>query len=219
MAVPIVTIVGRSGAGKTTFIERLIPELKRRGYRVATIKHAQEIDLNPKKDSKRHLQAGSEVAAIATSDEIVLTMPTSQPATIEEVARLVGNEFDIIICEGFKHADVPKIEVHFKNNELLLEGLTRRVAIITNEPLDAKIRQFSSDNITGVADLLEKGFIKPQSNSLDLYINDIPVPLTLFPRQIISQTIVSMVSSLKGVDVIKNLKIILRRETKKSGES
>ncbi len=219
MTVPIVSVVGSSKSGKTTFLERLIPELKERGYRVATIKHAQEIDFEPGKDSSRHLQAGSKMTAVATSNQIALMIPTRQPATIDEVVHLIGNEFDIILCEGFKHTDVPKIEVHFKHNEPLLEGITRLVAIVTDEPLNTKIRQFSSDDIEGITDLLEKGFIQPQANRFDLYINDIPVPLKLFPRQIIGQTIVSMVSSLKGVEVIRSLKILLRRETRKTRES
>ena len=37
---PVVSIVGKSKSGKTTVIERLVQELKSRGYRVATIKHA-----------------------------------------------------------------------------------------------------------------------------------------------------------------------------------
>ena len=215
MTVPIVSIVGSSSnSGKTTLIERLIPELKKRGYRVATIKSAQEIDFEPGKDSSRHLQAGSELTAVATSKQIVLMTSHRQLITMDKVVSLMGHEFDIILCEGFKHADVPKIEVHFKPNEPLLEGITKIMAIVTNETLNTKMRRFSFDDIEGIADLLEKGFIKPEASRLDLYINDIHVPLKRFPRQLISQTVLGAVSSLKEIGAIRSLKILFRRESK-----
>ena len=63
---PIVSIVGRSKSGKTTLIEKLVAELKERGYRVATIKHAREINFEPGKDSWRHLEAGSQATAVSS---------------------------------------------------------------------------------------------------------------------------------------------------------
>src|SRR3989304_4479684 len=71
--VPLITIIGKSRAGKTTLMENLITELKRRGYRVGTIKHHSppgfEID-QPGKDSWRHAQAGSDHVVIASPDRI-----------------------------------------------------------------------------------------------------------------------------------------------------
>ena len=56
--IPIVSIVGKSDSGKTTLIEKLLPELTRRGYRIATVKHdvhGFEVDREGK-DSWRHKQ-------------------------------------------------------------------------------------------------------------------------------------------------------------------
>ncbi len=66
---PIVSVVGKSKSGKTTLIEKLIQELKSRGYRVATIKHIpQGVSFDePGKDSWRHLQAGSEAASFSST--------------------------------------------------------------------------------------------------------------------------------------------------------
>lgn len=72
---PIVCIVGKSNVGKTTLLEGLITELKRRGHRVATVKHdvhGFEID-QPGKDSWRHAQAGS--------DAVVISSPKSWPSS------------------------------------------------------------------------------------------------------------------------------------------
>ncbi|MFH1031939.1 MAG: molybdopterin-guanine dinucleotide biosynthesis protein B [Chloroflexota bacterium] len=157
----IISIVGHSKSGKTTFLEKLIPELKRRGYRVATIKHTQHIDFgNPDKDSERHLKAGSQATAISSHDRLAFIKKLDREATLDEIVPLFGNDYDIILAEGFKQGNAPKIEVHRKESGPLLTNLKKLVAIATNEPLDTKIRQFSLDDIKGIADFLEKEFIK-----------------------------------------------------------
>lgn len=211
---PIVSIIGKSETGKTTLIEKLLGELKSRGYRVATIKHVpRDLDFDqPDKDSWRHLQAGSSATAISSSDRILIIRPVSVAPTVEEVARQLGEDYDIIIAEGFKNSDAPKIEVHRKAVGPPLSGITRLMAIVTDEPLDTKARQFSPDDIKGLANLLEEGFIKPQRRRTVLYVNNAPVTLTTFPRKFITSTILGMVSALKGVDEVKSLDIFVADE-------
>ena len=161
---PIISIVGKSKSGKTTFIEKLINELKSRGYRIATIKHTPDgmnID-QPDKDSWRHIQAGSEATIISSSDNIVLIKPVTPKITIDEIAHHLGEDYDIIIAEGFKQGDAPKIEVHRREVGPPLSDIKKLTAIITDEPLETKARQLSLEDIKGLADLLENGFIKPQ---------------------------------------------------------
>ena len=210
---PVVSIVGKSKSGKTTLIEKLIPELKSRGYRVATIKHSpQESTFDePGKDSWRHIQAGSEATAVSSPDKIVLVKPVAQEATIDELASLVGEDYDIILAEGFKQGSAPKIEVHRKDAGPMLKGLKKQIAIVTDEPLETKARQFSSEDIGALADLLEKGFIKPQKERVSLYVNNIPITLTLFPRQFIINVVLAMASCLKGVGEIGSLKIFVKK--------
>jgi len=211
---PIVSVVGKSKSGKTTLIEKLVGELRLRGYCVATIKHAQDIDFEPGKDSWRHLQAGSEATAISSRDKVVLIKPTAPAATLDEIARLLGDDYDIILTEGFKQAKTPKIEVRRRQAGPPLGNIDRVIAIVTDEPIKTKTRKFSTQDVKGLTDLLEKGFIKPQRNRLTLYINNAPIPLTVFPRQIISNILVAMASSLKGVKEISSLDIFLRRQPK-----
>jgi len=211
---PIVSIIGKSKSGKTTFIERLVQELKSRGYRVATIKHIpQGVSFDePGKDSWRHLQAGSEVTAVSSPEKIVMIKPVERDSTLDDVAHFLGEDYDIILTEGFKQGSAPKIEIHRKNAGPLLKGVKRLIAIVTDEPLETKARQFSPEDIKGLADLLEKGFIKPQSERISLHVNNTPVTLTLFPRQIITNVLLAMVSSLKGVGEIESLQVFLKRK-------
>jgi molybdopterin-guanine dinucleotide biosynthesis protein B len=211
---PIVSVIGKSKSGKTTLIEKLVQELKSRGYRVATIKHIpQGVNFDePGKDSWRHIQAGSEATAISSPDKIVLVKPVVQDATLDEIARLLGEDYDIILTEGFKQGDAPKIEVHRKDAGPPLEDIKKLIALVTDEPLNTKVRQFSAQEIRDIADLLEKGFIKPQKERVSLCVNNIPITLTEFPRQIISNVVLAMTSCLKGVGEIRNLKIFLKKE-------
>ena len=211
---PIVSIIGKSKSGKTTFIERLVQELKSRGYRVATIKHIpQGVSFDePGKDSWRHLQAGSEAAVVSSPEKIVMIKPVERDSTLDDVTHFLGEGYDIILTEGFKQGSAPKIEIHRKNAGPLLKGVKRLIAIVTDEPLEAKARQFSLEDIKGLADLLEKGFIKPQSERISLYVNNTPITLTVFPRQIITNVLLAMVSSLKGVGEIESLQIFLKRK-------
>ena len=210
----IVSIVGNSKSGKTTLIEKLIRELKSRGYRVATIKHAPQgmtFD-QPDKDSWRHIQAGSEATAISSPEQVVLIKPVAPDTNLDEIVHLVGEDCDIILTEGFKQDNAPKIEVHRRQAGPPLRGIKKLIAIVTDEPLETKTRQFSLDDIKGLADLVEEGFIKPQGERLSLYINNAPIPLTAFPRELITDVLVAMASSLKGGGEVSSLKVFLRRK-------
>jgi len=214
---PLISIVGRSKSGKTTLIEKLIGELKSRGYRVATIKHAPEgatFD-EPGKDTWRHAQAGSDTIAISSSNQITVIRQVTHAPKLDEIARLLGEDYDIILAEGFKHDDAPKIEVHRRAVGAPLSTLKKLIATATDEPLQNKTRQFSMEDIKGIADLLEKGFIEPQRERASLYVNNVPLTLTSFPREFFTNTLLAMVSSLKGVKDISSIDISLRREPKK----
>ena len=210
---PVISIVGRSKSGKTTFIERLIAELKSRGYRVATIKHTpQGMDFNDQgKDTWRHLNAGSEATAGSSPEGMVLVKPVKQDLTLDEIARFLGEDYDIILAEGFKQSSAPKIEVHRREVGPPLSAVRKRIAIATDEILEINTRQFSLSDIKGIADLVEKGFIQPQRERISLYVNNVPIPLTAFPRKIITNVILAMVSSLKGVGEVSRIDLFLRK--------
>ncbi|MFC2039339.1 molybdopterin-guanine dinucleotide biosynthesis protein B [Chloroflexota bacterium] len=159
---PIVLIVGRSKSGKTTLIEKLVPELKSRGYRVAAVKHAvHSLNLDDSgKDSWRYAQAGSDAVAMISTDKIVLIMPKTGAFALDQIARLLGEDCDIILAEGFKQSNVSKVQVHRKEVGPLFSSVTKVMAIVTNEYLETNKRQFAPDDIKGLVDLLERGFLK-----------------------------------------------------------
>ena len=211
---PVVSIVGRSRSGKTTLIEKLIVELKARGYHIATAKHTHRDMTAPEsdKDSDRHLKAGSEASMIIDPHGLMMIKPLQNDISITQVAQLIGEDYDLILTEGFKEDDAPKIEVHRKENAPPLEGVKKIFAIATNEPLDTKTRQFSLEDVKGIADLVEDGFIKPQQERYTLLVNNTPIALNAFTKEFIVNIQLAMAHGLKGVDKIKTMKIFLKKE-------
>ena len=85
---PIVSVVGYSGSGKTTFIVKLVPELTRRGIRVGTIKHdvhGFEMDREGK-DSYRHKKAGARISVISSPQKVGMVRDVDRERTVAELA-------------------------------------------------------------------------------------------------------------------------------------
>ena len=211
---PIISIVGRSNSGKTTLIEKLVAELKSRGYRVATVKHTHgKIAANESdKDSARHLTAGSDAALVTSPGRLEMVKTFTLEPTLEQVAQIIGEDYDLILTEGFKEDDAPKIEVHRKENALPLEDVGKIFAIATNEPLDTKARQFTLEDVKPIADLIEAGFIKPNQARLALTVNDQPLAMNAFTREFVENILLGITNSLKGAGKLKTLKIFMKKQ-------
>lgn len=111
----VIAITGYSGAGKTRLIEALIPLLKSRGLRVSVIKHAHhkfDID-HPGKDSHRHREAGAFEVLIASRHRLALLREFEREAeqNVHHLLAELWDGVDWVLVEGFRHADLPKIEV------------------------------------------------------------------------------------------------------------
>ncbi len=159
--IPIISIVGKSGSGKTTLLEKLIGELKLRGYRVATVKHNMhdfEIDI-PGKDSWRHAQAGSDQVVISSPHKLALIKRLGEEMALDEIAELL-RDIDIILTEGYKREDKPKIEVsRQREGGELVSSENELIAIVSDQTFPLRVPQFDLDDAAGVADLLEKEFL------------------------------------------------------------
>jgi molybdopterin-guanine dinucleotide biosynthesis adapter protein len=203
---PIVSVVGHSNSGKTTLLEKIVPELRLRGYRVATVKHAQEIHIDqPGTDSWRFIEAGSQAAVLATQDKVVLIKPLSSPPGLDEVVHLIDEDYDIVMVEGFKGESAPKIEVQRNETGPLLTGLKGLFAVVSDESVQTKARKFSWSDIRPLVDLIEEGFIKPQREHISVYVNGKPIVLTSFPREFVRNMMLAMAASLKGAGEAKSL--------------
>jgi molybdopterin-guanine dinucleotide biosynthesis protein MobB len=168
---PVVSIVGKSQSGKTVLMEQLIAEFKRRGYKVAALKHGRggmEID-HPGKDSWRFAQAGSDAVLISSPDKLAFIKSVDHDLDIEEILPTVGPEFDLVLVEGFRKSKTPKIEVHRKRlGDDLLCSPEELSAIVTDGSLDTDIPQLPWGDTVTVADFIEKNFVLESQGSASL---------------------------------------------------
>ncbi len=164
---PVVCIVGFSGAGKTTAMVGLITALKHRGLRVGTIKHdvhGFEID-RPGKDSWRHKQAGASTTIISSPTRVGMVMDVDHDYSPLELVPLLGS-LDIILIEGFKRADLPKIEVFRTANEKppACRDDPNLLAVVSDALLEWGVPRYATSNFEGLADLVMKHFSLAQHN-------------------------------------------------------
>ncbi len=210
--IPIVTIVGKSDSGKTTLIEKIVPELIRRGYRVTTVKHdlhGFEIDRQGK-DSWRHKQAGAQGVIISSPQKIALIRDVDKDMSLEELRDAFGGNADLILAEGFKKDIQPKIEVFRKeeHQELLCTEEDNLVAIASNRPFDIGVPCLDIDDVKGIVDLIESKFLKgDRREEISLRINGKRIPLSPFVERFLIRTIKGMISSLKGGENPQKLEI------------
>ena len=131
--------VGRSNSGKTTLIERVIPELVRAGYKVATVKHAGHgFDLDTEgKDSWRHKRAGASSVMVLSKGSMAMFADVSDQMHVEDVRdRFLDHTYDLIIAEGWKHEGYPKIVIvreQIGEIPVSTEGL---LAVVSDKPVD-----------------------------------------------------------------------------------
>src|SRR5574341_2557616 len=96
--VPVVSFVGNSGVGKTTFLEKLIPVVRGRGLRVASIKHDVHnftIDY-PGKDSFRLTEAGSDIVVLSASTKLALLKTVKEERSLDDLVRMVSDRVDLV---------------------------------------------------------------------------------------------------------------------------
>ncbi len=171
MSPPIVSIIGKSNSGKTTLIEKLIIELRRRGYKVATIKHHVHTDKRSfdtlGKDSYRHAQAGAEkVVLISPLTTVTYDYPTQPPSPQEMAAQMIG--VDLVIAEGFSQAKLPAIEVsRAARNAALIGDPDYLLAVAADHSVASPRPVFDLDDVAGLVNLIERELLDRDSERLE----------------------------------------------------
>jgi molybdopterin-guanine dinucleotide biosynthesis protein B len=159
----IVSIVGNSDAGKTTLLEKLVAELTARGYRVGTVKHdIHGFDIDHEgKDSWRHKQAGAHTVVISSPMKVAVVKDAETEETLDGLASKYFQDVDLILTEGYKKEDKPKIEIFRSrvHKTPLLGGNEHLAALVSDTRLDLGVPLFDLDDTAGLADFVERTFL------------------------------------------------------------
>ena len=163
MHIPLVTVIGKSGCGKTTMLEKLVAEFKNRNYKLATIKHHShrgfDID-KPGKDSWRFAQAGSDQVVIASPDKIASYRKIDNELTLDEIVANIS-DVKLILVEGYKQAGKPALEVvRLANSQELIGSDEQWFAVAADFPINLGVPQFGLNDVRDIADLIEKRFME-----------------------------------------------------------
>jgi molybdopterin-guanine dinucleotide biosynthesis adapter protein len=158
---PMISIVGKTQSGKTTLIEKLIPELKKRGYKIGTVKHAYHaFDMDKEgKDSWRHKAAGADTVIVASPGKIAM-VKDENTEDLDAVEKYF-DDMDLVIIEGFKRKNRPKIEIFrtVRNNEPLCRDNPDLIALVTDSDVDLNVPTFGLEDIEALADLIENKYM------------------------------------------------------------
>lgn len=154
MDIEVYSLAAYSNSGKTTFLEKLIPELKRLGLRVAVVKHdGHDFELDREgKDTWRITRAGADVTAIVSKNKAAIM--ENRPVELEDMVKKIDN-VDVIIIEGGKHTEFKKILFYrAAAGKPPAAEAKDCFAVVSDVPLDTPAPRFSIDDSAGLAELI-----------------------------------------------------------------
>ncbi|HEX8702842.1 MAG TPA: molybdopterin-guanine dinucleotide biosynthesis protein B [Myxococcaceae bacterium] len=163
-APPALSVVGWSGAGKTTLVERLIPELRARGLRVGVVKHSS--DSHPLhragSDTGRFEHEGAELVAFATPAGVQVTVKEPPAQALLPLLARFADAVDLVLVEGWKEGPLPKLEVWREGQgTLLAASRTEVLAVVTDAPTlptgaPVGLRRFGTGEVREIAEFIAR---------------------------------------------------------------
>lgn len=224
----ILGIYGEKNSGKTKLMEKLVGHFAKE-YRIATVKHIGQSGFSIDRagtDTMRHAEAGAAlVVALSDVETSFLLKEARDLRDIESIAYKLG-DFDLILAEGFKSADIPKIMVgkgrkrkntlmryedDFEDLVQMMEGMLSTETVYRKLPhLDCGECGYDCHGLAELIEAGEKGFRDCHYHTerrIRIEVDGEPIPLGRFAADFVSNTLAGMLSSLKKVGEIRDVRI------------
>ena len=154
----IFAIIGKSDSGKTRLILRLLPELKKMGYKVAVAKHCPRgFDLDIKgKDSYRFSQAGARGIFLSSKTTEAVIKPRKDSSNVKQRLQNYFSDFDIVLMEGYNHeSGIKKMQIIRRDIDGTPLASNEIIAYISDMPLDTDKPVYKPDDISGIISFIE----------------------------------------------------------------
>ncbi|MFO7677710.1 MAG: molybdopterin-guanine dinucleotide biosynthesis protein B [Thermoplasmatota archaeon] len=199
-SIPVIGLYGESDSGKTTLVVKIIRYFKKQGLQIATIKQTNKDVLldTVGKDTFKHRESGAVCTTLysANNTDIMINKKINITELIDIISKM--ELFDFLIIEGSSDPQIPKIRI----------GTIKQRA---NTILDY-MGDFNQvvDTINHIIKTKEKYDV------LTIKVNGNNIHLSEFPTEIIQNSLLGMISSLKGVNTIDTVEIFIKKYKKKS---
>jgi molybdopterin-guanine dinucleotide biosynthesis adapter protein len=210
----IISIVGYSNSGKTRLLEKMIPSLKAKMYSVGVIKHTgHDFPLEqPGKDTYKFGQAGADGVVLVGSGQIGFLgkMDETDALILNRIEQSFFSDRDIILTEGFKKGDKPKIAVLTEGQEeqLLKEIEGNIVATVGEVQVRSDLPHFKPEDFEGLVQMVIDRFLKNRNKpTIRVILDGKNMPLNNFVQDIARSGIVGMLSPLKGFKEFQDIEI------------
>jgi molybdopterin-guanine dinucleotide biosynthesis protein B len=198
----IVAVIGKSDSGKTRLIRRLIPELKKRGFSAAVIKHCPHgFDLDVKgKNSWLMMEAGAVGVGMVSPGGLAVLRKTKNPDELQSFAGRYFRHADFVIVEGGYGVKCLKaIEVLPKGGPAKVQSERKDlVAVVSRSKVDIERPVFHPGQVAEIADFLVSE-LPAVEMPVSLEVDGRAVPLNAFVQKIVENIVLAVVESLRGI--------------------
>lgn len=137
---PIVSVIGWHNSGKTTVAAALVRIWRARGLHVAAVKHSREdVELDrPGTDTFVLAEAGANVVAISSRGRLAILERPAREVSLREIVARLPESIDIVVAEGYKGEDTPKVEVMRSGyGEGRISAPGQLLAVVSEQPISA----------------------------------------------------------------------------------
>lgn len=212
---PVLCVVGRPRSGSQAVVEGLVRELTARGVRVATAVEAVEAPAleHLSEAAAGYTAAGSEMTIVRAPGSVTSIRRVDDEPSLDELVWEMRDDYDLVLADGFRRSSYLKLEVHrAQDGDDLLCHKNELLAIAGDKPEGLDVPAFASDDFPRMADLVRRRFLTQEpGEEAALFIDGVRLPLALFVRKIVANTVLGMVRPLKGVDDPKSVVVTVKR--------
>ncbi len=214
----VLRVVGPSGSGKTLLIISLVEALRTRDWRVATVVRREALEtviFDSEVSQQLNAGAASTVIMLANGGRVTLERIMPLPSLSAVIASLDPG-IDLLLAEGFEDSGYPAIELLTPTNQSTNTADTDLLAVVSAEEFAGTFSTFGPGETKGLADLIERKILDAEPDvSMEITIDDQPVPAMGFVKDMIAKPILVMVEQLKGVEIPRSIRLNIRRRRDK----